>query len=558
VSDSESNVDVLVVGGGPVGLTLAIELGQLDIVVQLVDQRPAPGILPKMERCNARTMENFRRLGLAEKIRTAGLDQDVPMDVFVCVQDITRKPLVHHAYPSARGMKAAYRETFDGSVPAEPYQLISQYTLEPLLRTEAEATPEVTVSFGQRMTNFVSDDGGVTATLQALDGSSSQVRAKYLVGCDGASSTVREILGIQLQGESRLELRQALFRSDELFDRIPIGRGRHYHIADDRNSFLIVQDDKRHFSLHASVESDDEMPKLFERIVGFPIEYETLYVGKWVQRLMVAEQYGRGRVFLAGDSAHLVIPTGGLGMNTGHGDAVDLAWKLAGTLQGWGGPELLGSYEAERRPIGLRNVEASKRAANGRRTWRSKWVPEITEDSERGLRARAELADVADREQRWSNDLYGIELGYRYIDSPVIWPFEGEAPDPNSFEYQPTTAHGARLPNIWLRNGSPLQDQLGKEYTLLDVRGAREGHEFESLQSAFEKVGAPFRVVKVDSPSAAPVYGADLILVRPDLHIVWRGDSLAKIDPNALVSRATGWLLPEPVTRPLGGKEPRQ
>ena len=541
MNDSGRALDVIVVGGGPVGLTLAIELGQTGVAVLLVDQRPAPGFLPKMERCNARTMENFRRLGLAEKIRSAGLDQDVPMDVFVCDQDITRKPLVHHAYPSVREMKARYRETLDGSVAAEPYQLISQYTLEPLLRDEAEATPGLAVSFGQRMTSFVSDDDGVTVELAALDGSPSRVRAKYLVGCDGANSKVRELLGIQLQGESRLELRQALFQSDELFDRIPIGHGRHYHIADDLNSFLIVQDDKRHFSLHASVESDEEMPKLFERIVGFPVEYKTLYIGKWVQRLMVAERYGLGRVFLAGDSAHLVIPTGGLGMNTGHGDAVDLAWKLAGTLHGWGGPELLRSYEAERRPIGLRNVEASKRAANGRRAWRSKWVPEITEESERGQRARNQLAEVADREQRWSNDLYGIELGYRYIDSLVIWPFEGEAPDPNSFEYQPTTAHGARLPNVWLRDGSPLQDRLGKEFSLLVTGQRREDHRVESLRDAFEQLGAPFCIVEVDSPGAASVYGAGLLLVRPDLHVVWRGDSLAGISPQALARRATGW-----------------
>lgn len=279
--------------------------------------------------------------------------------------------------------------------------MISQYTLEPLLRQIAEITPGVRVVFDREVVNFEQTEAGVVTTLRSGSGVEESVSSAYLVGCDGAASTVREHLGIELVGDSLLEMRQALFKSHDLLERIPIGKGHHYHIADDSNSFLIVQDNKKHFSPHATVDTDEEMPELSEKVIGFPIEYETLYVGTWTQRLMLAESYRKDRVFLAADSAHLVIPTGGLGMNTGHGDAVDLAWKLAATIHGWAGPELLDSYEAERRPTGARNIAASRKAATGRRKWREVWRPEIANDSPAGEKARRrDLREVAEVEQR--------------------------------------------------------------------------------------------------------------------------------------------------------------
>jgi 2-polyprenyl-6-methoxyphenol hydroxylase-like FAD-dependent oxidoreductase len=543
-----SGPDVLIAGGGPVGLILAIELGQQGVRCELVDKRPAPGRLPKMERCNARTMEYFRRMGVAGRVRAAGLPADVPMDVFICAGSLTRPPLVHHEYPSVSALKAAGRRVNDGSMPLEPYQLISQYTLEPLLRQVAEATPGVTVRFGSELKSFTQDPERVIARVQSSDGAERVVHAQYLAGCDGAASTVRRELGIELRGESLQTLRQALFRCPDLFARIPIGPGRHYHFADDRSSFLIVQDDTRHFSLHARAETDEEMPALFESLAGMPVLYETLHVGQWTQRLMLADRYRDGRVFLAGDAAHLVIPTGGLGMNTGAGDAVDLAWKLAGVLDGWGGPGLLASYEAERRPIGARNVAASRKAAQGRRRWRAAWQPGLEDDTAAGARARAALAEVADREQRWSNDLLGIELGYRYVNSPLIMGEDGAGPDPDSFAYTPTTWPGARLPHIWLDDGTAIQDHLGRGFTLLRAPGAGAEVEAEveaeagagELARAFGRIGAPFASFEMRSAAAESVYeGHRLLLVRPDLHVVWRGHGRLP-DPGALAALATG------------------
>ncbi|GAA5148382.1 FAD-dependent oxidoreductase [Microbacterium pseudoresistens] len=531
--------DVVIAGAGPVGLTLAIGLARQGASVHLFEKRPAFGMLPKMERCNARTMENFRRLGIEDEIRDAGLDNDMPMDVFICLEDVNRPPLVTHEYASVNELKRSYRSTHDGTTAAVPYQLISQYTLEPLLCEIARRYPSVQITFDRELTDFTQTEDAVQVELRSASGEGWEIDADYLVGCDGGASTVRDLLGFTLEGETLLAMRQALFRSDELLDRIPIGKGRHYHIADDKNSFLIVQDDKQHFSLHATVSSDEEMPPLFEKIIGFPIDYETLYVGGWQQRLMLANRYRDRRVFLAGDSAHLVIPTGGLGMNTGHGDAVDLAWKLAAVVGGWGGPGLLDSYEAERRPTGRRNIAASRRAAKGRRQWRDMWRPEIADESAAGERARADLREVAEREQRWSNDLYGIELGYRYMASPVL--AYDAAPDsedqPVEFEYSPSTLVGARLPNVWLRDGRPLQDEFGFEFTLIDTTPS--GADASELAAAFERLGAPFRSIRPDSDHAARVYGEGLLLIRPDLHIAWSGDACPE-DAQGLAMRLTG------------------
>ena len=333
-----------------------------------------------------------------------------------------------------------------------------------------------------------------------------------------------------------LRMRQALFRCDDLFERIPIGKGRHYHFADDRSSFLIVQDDTKHFSLHATVDTDEQMPELFESLVGIPIEYETLYVGSWTQRLMLADRYREGRVLLAGDAAHLVVPTGGLGMNTGAGDAADLAWKLAGVLRGWGGEGLLDSYATERRTVGARAVGASRKASTARRGWRAMWRPEITEETPAGEAARSRLAEVADREQRWSNDLLGIELGYRYEGSDLVVAEPGRGPDLESFDYVPTTWPGARLPHLWLDDGSAIQDRLGHCYTMLHPPGVEVDPE---VGACFRRLGAPYATFEVRSVAAAAVYGEHpLILLRPDLHIAWRGSGVS--DPAWLAAKVTG------------------
>lgn len=534
------DASVIVVGAGPVGLALAINLGRAGIKTILLERNPEPQFLPKMERCNARSMEMFRRIGLSKKIRDAGLREDCPMDVFI-VEDLTKPALLEEKHPSIQTFQGKIKECKDLSMPLEPYQLISQYTLEPLLKAEAEALQSVEVLFGHEFMEFSQSDDGVSVRFKDSDGQSKTLTAAYLVGCDGGSSPIRKQLGIKLRGEGGiLELQQALFYCEELFERLPHGsgpgQGRHYHRADAEHTFLIMQDSTKHWSLHATVPDAEAMKRKFEEIVGFPVNYELLSCAPWRQNLLLADRYREGRVFLAGDSVHLVIPTGGLGMNTGVGDAFDLAWKLIGTLKGWGGPELLDSYEIERRQVGDRNVGASRYANVGRQKWRSIATDEIFSGTEAGESMKRKLIQVADSEQRKGNRMIGAELGYRYVDSPCIDNIPG-GPEHRVGEYNPNVWPGSRLPHCWLDDGSALQDQLPETYILLSL--GNKSLDTSKLRQSYEKIGAPVAEVRIESNRLRDLYGFDLLVLRPDMHVAWRGND-APPNPQEIASISTG------------------
>jgi 2-polyprenyl-6-methoxyphenol hydroxylase-like FAD-dependent oxidoreductase len=532
--------DVLIIGAGPVGLTLAVDLGRRGVRCTLVEKKAAPEFLPKMERCNARTMEIFRRIGIVDEVRAAGLDLNVPMDVYIALA-MNEPPLLRLPYPSVEQARAQIAACNDGTMPREPYQLISQYTLEPLLKRVAEGFPCVTVRYGHEFLCLTQDADIATATVRDLDGHSVEIRARYIVGCDGGGSPVRKQLEIPLRGEGNLmQFYQALYHAPDLFDRIPIGdgpgHGRHYHIADAQATFLIMQDSTKHWTLHAVVDAPDAMAAQFERTIGIPVPYQMLHVGEWKQNLLLADRYGEGRVFLAGDSVHLVIPTGGLGMNTGVGDAIDLSWKLEATLRGWGGPNLLASYEIERRQVGDRNVGASRYASQGRRKWRSQYRPDIRDATPEGQATRGNLARVADVEQRKTNELIGAELGYRYVGSPIVWEEPG-GPEHLFRDYVPTTWPGARLPHVWLRDGRSVHDVIGDGYTLLKL--GRSSADTGGLERAMRERRAPFTVLTIDEETPREIYGYDLILLRPDLHVAWRGHA-APADPAQVAAVVTG------------------
>ena len=521
-----TETQVVIVGAGPVGLTLALDLGKRGVRCVIVDRNKTASKLPKMERCNARTMEMYRRLGVAERVRAAGLPSDVPMDVFLA-PSMADPATVHLPYPSVDAAKAQIAARNDG-FPLEPYQLISQYTIEPLLRSLVADEPSVSVRFGWDFEQFEQDETGVIATIVDSAGVRETLSGTYIVGCDGGSSSVRKALGIPLAGEGNIrKLRQALFYAPELFDRIPMGGGRHYHLMQPLFPFVIVQDSTKHWTLHAQAESDAEMLEIFTCAVGFETPIEMLSVNEWTQHLLCAERYRDRRAFIAGDAAHLVIPTGGLGMNTGVGDAIDLGWKLAAALAGYGGEALLESYETERRQIGLRNVRASGAAMKGRfEGWRT--APDT-----------AEMARRFDVEQRKVTEILGIEAGYRYVGSPVICSELGEGPDPDNLDYVPSTWPGARLPHVWLQDGSALADRLGSGYTIL--RLGPTPPRTDALERALRERGAPVEVVTISDAAARRILERAVILVRPDLHVVWRGDEMPG-DAARIAAIATGYL----------------
>jgi 2-polyprenyl-6-methoxyphenol hydroxylase-like FAD-dependent oxidoreductase len=535
---------VLIVGGGPVGLTLAIDLGQRGVKCLLIDKRPEPSFLPKMERCHARTMEHFRRLGIADAVRNVGYPIDLPLDAFL-MTSLAEPAIAQLRVPSVVEARTRSAHANDGRWPAEPYQIVSQYALEPLLKSVAENVRGVAVRFGCELLSFEEQEEEIVARVRDLDGREETIRTQYLVGCDGGSSTVRAGLGFRLEGQASLgQQMQALFHSEELFDRIAMGKGAHYYRADDHWTFLITQGDTRHFALHAMVDDESAMPALFETIVGIPIAYDTLYVGKWTMRRLLCDRYASKRVFLAGDSAHLVTPNGGLGMNTGIGDAIDLAWKLAGTLHGWGGEGLLPTYETERRPIGDRNVKASQRAFEARVVWRDLCAIEcsaVMKSNDQAARTRLGRVWLDEHGKGASTKLAGIILGYRYLKSPIIsYERDDDCVDQASYDYIPTTRPGARIPHLWLNDGSAVQDHVNGGYIL--IKCGPDAAEFQKLGEAFRSLHCPFQVLDVSNvPHARGIYERNYVLLRPDLHVAWRGNS-APADPARLAAVVTGHI----------------
>jgi hypothetical protein len=309
-------------------------------------------------------------------------------------------------------------------------------------------------------------------------------------------------------------------------------------VADANSSFLITQDSTKHFTLHSILDSDDEMDRKLEEVVAMPFKYERLSCAPWKQNLLISDSYARGRVLLAGDAVHLVIPTGGLGMNTGVGDALDLGWKLSATLKGWGGPNLLESYEIERRQVGDRNVSASRFAATGRRKWRAMYRPDIRDRTPAGEETRKNLIAVAEVEQRKSNEMIGAELGYRYVGSPLISAEPEEGPPHEFMTYVPSTWPGARLPHVWLKDHTAVQDRIGygDHYTLLRL----DGGDAAGFDKAFAGLGVPFRLLSLDDAHAREVYGYGMMLLRPDMHIAWRGTA-APADAAKLARMAAGY-----------------
>jgi 2-polyprenyl-6-methoxyphenol hydroxylase-like FAD-dependent oxidoreductase len=533
--------DVVVVGAGPVGFTLAIDLGRRGVRTLLVEKDPTTKEWPKMDRSNARTMELYRRLGIADEVRAVGYPPEGSMDVFI-VTRLSDPPLAKLEYPSVAEHRATIAATTDASEPLEPYQLVAQNDLEPVLLKVAQSTPNLTVRFGAGLVDFEQDDDGVTVTLEDLEGNRSSVRGGYLAGCDGGISTVRKKLGIKLEGQGSLrQLRQITFRSEELYEKIPIGKGRHYYVADAEGSAFVVQGSRKDFTLNIAIDEDADLEQAVRDRVGFDFDFTVRNSTSWKLHLLLAERYREGRVFLAGDAVHLVIPTGGLGMNTGVGDAIDLAWKLAGTVQGWGGPGLLDSYEPERRKVGARNVKASGWAAEGMGIWRSLVTPEITSDTPEGVALRAEVGAVANVHHRRVHEMIGVEWGYSYAGSDLVAHEDDNITDWDTTTYTAHTRPGVRIPHIWLKDGRAMQDALGQDYTFIDLTGSADT---SGVAAQFARLGTPLEVLSIDDANVREAYETSLLLVRPDLHVFWRGESLPD-DLEGWADQAVGKL---PVT----------
>jgi 2-polyprenyl-6-methoxyphenol hydroxylase-like FAD-dependent oxidoreductase len=426
-------------------------------------------------------------------------------------------------------------------MPGEAPMRVSQVEIEPVLQRAVKAAHCIDARWGVAFEHLAQDEEGVTATLRVADGTVEQVHCQYLVGCDGGTSDVRHCLGIPLDGQARVMDRyMAHFRSTALDILQPWGVAWHYQSP---KGTLIAQNDRDIWTFQARFPSDVapeavDAHALLREFAGRAFDYEILLAGAWHPHFLVAESYGVGRVFLAGDAAHQYVPTGGYGMNTGIADACDLGWKLAAVLYGCAGPRLLASYDAERRPVGVRNREAARRHSRVRAEIAAVFGRELTASGPSADAARLEagrrIAELGNAE----NESYGIEYGYAYQDSPVVCAdAAAEIPD-DPLRYVPSTAPGVRMPSVLLADGTPIFDRLGRWFTLVCIGAPPSA----ALASAAARCGMPFAVLRVDEPGLVAVYGRGLLLVRPDQHIAWRGDGCDdQLVADAIMRRVLGF-----------------
>ena len=535
------NAAVLVAGGGPVGLTLARVLGQLGVHTLLVECEIHPTRHPKMDITNARSMELFRRYGLEQALRDVAVPEANCFDVS-WITSLAGHELHRFRYRSPNEWRAYIGEHDDGSQPQVPPMRVSQVIIEPVLRAAVATVPLVTARYGVALEDVAEDADGVTAVLRDVEtGATEVVRCAYLAGCDGGGSRVRECLGIGLDGQHAVMQRYMIhFRSRARDILQPFGVAWHYQTS---QGTLIAQDDDAIWTLQTRPDPGEPPEAInpderLRRFAGRPFDYEILVANAWTPHLVVARSYGTGRVFLAGDAAHQYIPTGGYGMNTGIADAVDLGWKLAARIHGFGGPALLASYDAERRPVGLRNREASGRHTQVRMAIAGVYRDVLGETGVRDPGLRAEAGRRITALGNAENESWGIELGYAYKDSPVVFPEPGATYSDDPLVYTPTTAPGVRLPSTYGRDGVALYDRLGPWFTLLSFAGQPD----RAWRNAALHRCIPLDIVVIDDARLAPIYAADLVLVRPDQHIAWRGGAdTSKTPPDSILARVTGW-----------------
>ena len=537
----QQRIPVLICGAGPVGLALAVELGCRGIACMLVERGDGTVDVPKMSQLSTRTMEFCRRWGIADEVKKAGWPEEHPGD-FIYVTSMIGHELFRQKF-------TRYADRADlGYTPEGPRQC-PQVFFDPILLRRARLLPSVIFRHQTQLDSFTESTEGVHARLRCLDtGGTQQIDADYLIGCDGFDGHVRKALGVEYEGSGILSYSVSIyFRSQALGSLHDKGWGRFYRLVDATGhwSDLVAIDGRELWRLTLfQLEPDSEMSALdveksLLRAAGKPFPYEILSVLPWKRRELVAKHYGRGRVYIAGDAAHQMSPTGGLGMNTGIGDAVDLGWKLAALLRGWGRPRLLDSYEVERRPVAFSSVIASSETYQYETSLPGGLA--IVENSPAGEQLRQRFADaLRGRRGEGSERLHeGVKLGYCYENSPIIWPDTKNSMITKAGNFEQVCRVGARAPHAWLRNGFSTLDLFGEGFVLLRFGG--NSLATKSLAEAARAAGVPLKIVDIEDSSIAALYGCALVLIRPDGHVSWRGDVCPDSDEAArLINRVRG------------------
>jgi 2-polyprenyl-6-methoxyphenol hydroxylase-like FAD-dependent oxidoreductase len=524
VNVQEEIVSVLVVGGGPVGLALAGDLGWRGMSCVLIEQTDGSIYQPRMDLVGIRTMEFCRRWGLVSAVEASPYPRDYAQDN-IYLTSLTGYELGRERFPGI-GQAPPPKQS------PQRRERCPQNMFDPILRAFASSQKNVTLRYRTRLVSFTQGLDRVTAVIEnAENGAREEILARYIVGCDGARSPVRETLGIAMNGNPVLTYTtNVIFRCPHLLSLHDKGKAyRHILIGPEGTWATIVAingRDEWRFSIIGGSEqreyTHDEIAAAIRRAVGRDFGFEILSVLPWVRRELVAERYSNGRGFIAGDAAHVMSPTGGFGMNTGIGDVVDLSWKLAATIEGWGGDGLLDSYSRERQPVGVRNV--AEASGNLRRMLSVPPHPELLDATPQGAATREKVGREFSETMRREWFTLGAHLGYRYEGSPISWPDGTPAPADDPRNYLPTARPGHRAPHAWLADGRSTLDLFGRGFALLGF-GAGESDAAPLLAAARQR-RVPMTFVALAEPQIAALYERKFVLVRPDGHIAWRDDRM--------------------------------
>lgn len=544
---------VLIVGGGPVGLTLGIDLAHRGQRALLVEERLVPSEHPKATLLGSRSMELFRRWGLDEPIFAAAVPNEHPYYIIFTTrlagQELHRfrSPSINEGRYRDPQALARFRE-----LQWSPYSKtqIGQQSLEPVLRNHAAGLEPLEMRHGWRFEDCEQHADHVRANIvEVSSGRREQVVADYLVACDGGSGGIRRSLGIRRNGRGRMRSNVSFFfRSREFMEAHGLGLANLYFVFSPGSFGVFTAIDGielwnyQYYFLDPTRSTEEpDVTAILHRAMGKPFAFELLQTMHWHHHQSVARTWRSGRVFLAGDAAHLFAPTGGVGMNTGIGDACDLAWKLDAVFRGWGGEQLLDSYEIERKPVAIRNSLIS--ATN------SDKIDMVMDETPEGIHEASAEADLARgalaRKIKWLARQFnsaGTHLGYRYVDSPIIVADGTPEPPDDPSQLVPSSWPGVRAPHAWLRDGRSTLDLLGRDFVLLRF-GSPQAADTALLEQA-RALGMPMSLIDlrdddVAEGSLARLYERRLVLVRPDGHVAWRGESLPE-DIATLLDRVRG------------------
>jgi len=512
--------DVLIVGAGPAGLATAIELGTRGVRVLIVERNERSGTAPRAKTTNVRTRTHLRRWGIADRLAAeAPFGVDYPNNmVFVTRLNGPELTRFANAFNAAPDRSPLY---------PEHGQWIPQYTLEKVLVAKLRTLPSVDLRYNATFLTADQDAQTVTATIEQ-GGETVEVKARYLVGADGSRSRVRDLVGAKMEGRYGLtHAYNIIFRAPGLAQAHPHGPAAIYwQISKDGFSAIGPMDrNDTWFFAPAGVPegekiSDADAARMIRERANVDVPIEILSADQWVASELLADRYSKGRILLAGDACHLHPPAGGYGMNMGVGDGVDLGWKIAATLQGWGGPDLLASYETERRTVHRAVIDE---AIANFAIYTAAPPADIEEDSPAGEETRARLGQAIFASKGREFNTLGTVLGLGYEGSPLIAQEPGERPPHDSQVYTPSARAGNLAPHAWLPDGRSLYDLFGQGFSLLLADTADEVEVSRAAQEA-ATLGVPMKLVKPQSVPVADLYGATMALVRPDQHVAWRGD----------------------------------